>query len=315
MDTKTANSLLPEKPSKAPIDARRLKYLTIGPPKWGKTTLGCDVEDSLLLATEEGHMFHETHKIIIDSWYSRDGVGVDDDKNTHLSMTEAVEAICASNRFQFIVIDTADMAAKMCLDYHYKKLGVQHAEDAGTYGKGWDLCLNRPFREQISLLMKSGRGIMFITHTNLVTRKVGGVETQRWETTLPSNVQKFLHTQADVIMHGSFGKLRPGHTERDRIISMDGTNEILAGSRIRSIHFPKRYIVDSDKPWEQWASFFTDPKAADKAEQDYLKAMGRQDKEVVAEEPKAKTISEPLETGGDEKGGNTRSKMTSRKRR
>jgi hypothetical protein len=42
--------------------------------------------------------------------------------------------------------------------------------------------------------------------------------------------------------------------------------------------------------------------------------MGRQDKEVVAEEPIVKTISEPLKTGGDEKGGNTRSKTAPRKR-
>src|SRR5205809_1105598 len=96
LTTEAANDILPEKPSKAPIDARRLKYLMIGPPKWGKTTMGCAAPDSLLLATEEGHMFHETHKIIIDSWGDKEGKMIDDDKNVHLSMVEAVEAIVAS---------------------------------------------------------------------------------------------------------------------------------------------------------------------------------------------------------------------------
>src|SRR5947209_2336678 len=65
METEEANALLPSAPTKAPTDARRLKYLIIGPPKWGKTTFLCSVPDSLLLATEEGHAFHETHKVII----------------------------------------------------------------------------------------------------------------------------------------------------------------------------------------------------------------------------------------------------------
>jgi hypothetical protein len=295
LTTEAANELLPEKPSKAPIDARRLKYLIIGPPKWGKTTMGCAAPDSLLLATEEGHMFHETHKIIIDSWGDRQGKLEDDDKNVHFSMVEAVETIVASDRFQFIILDTADMAAKMCLDFHYKKYGVSHASDAGDYGKGWDLCLTQPFRQQISQLMKSGRGIFFITHTNLVTKKVGNIETSRWETTLPSQVQKFLHTQADMILHGSFGKLRPGMIERDRIISLDGTNEILAGTRVRGIHLPKKFVVDPNRPWEQWNSFFTDPKAVEKAEQEFLAKMGIKSREMAAAEPEAATLSEPLE--------------------
>ena len=295
-----ADALLPQQPTKAPKDARRLKYLVIGPPKWGKTSFGCDAEDAVLFATEEGHLFHETYKIIIDSWDNRQGPGTDDDGNLHLAMTEAVEAIVASSRFQMVIIDTADMAAKMCLDHYYKKLGVQHAQDAGDYGKGWDICLTQPFRQQISQILKSGRGVMFITHTNLVTKKVGNVEQSRWETSLPSQVQKFLHTQADVILHGSFGKLRPGMKDRDRIISLDGTNEVLAGSRIRGLTLPKKYIVDPEHPWAQWASFFIDENAAKNAEDYFLAAMGvsreKGRDEKVAAEPQHKTISEPVET-------------------
>jgi hypothetical protein len=301
LTTEDANALLPAQPTKAPTDPRRLKYLMIGPPKWGKTTLGCAAPDSLLLATEEGHLFHETHKIIIDSWdkdRSDRGLGVDDDGNHHLSMVEAVEAICASDRFQFIVIDTADMAAKLCLDWHYKKLGVNHASDAGDYGKGWDLCLTQPFRQQIGALMKSGRGIMFITHTNVVTKKVGNTEQSRQETTLPSQVQKFLHTQADLILHGNFGKKRKGMVDRDRIISLDGTNEILAGSRVRGVNLPKRFIVDPEKPWQQWTSFFEDEQAVLDAEKFFAEANGIKVEAEAAAEPaaEAQTLSEPAES-------------------
>src|SRR6266404_6423154 len=286
-----ANELLPMKPTEAITDPRRLKYLIIGPPKWGKTTFLCAVPDSILLATEEGHAFHKTYKIIIDSWDKQtikeraDSWGVDDDKNTHTTMVEAVDAICASDKFQFVIIDTADMAAKMCLDFHYQKFGVNHASDAGDYGKGWDISSTQPFRQVIGQLMKSGRGIGFITHTQVIEKRIGASVMSRAETTLPSQVQKFLHTQADLIIHGRFGKKRPGMPERDRIISLDGTNEILAGSRVRHITLPKKFIVDPDKPWEQWKGFFEDEELSQKADQQYIDLVlhGKEAEEVAAE--------------------------------
>jgi hypothetical protein len=307
MNTEQANELLPQAPTEAITDPRRLKYLIIGPPKWGKTSFLCAVPDSILLATEEGHAFHKTHKVIIDVWdrplkEKNQGWGEDEDKNLHTSMVEAVETICASDRFQFVIIDTADMAAKMCLDFHYDKLGVNHASEAGDYGKGWDVALTQPFRKQIGKLMKSGRGIGFITHTQVVTRRIGTSEMSRAETTLPSQVQKFLHTQADMIIHGRFGKLRPGMKERDRIISLDGSNEILAGSRVRHITLPKKFIVDPDKPWEQWKSFFEDEEASLAAEKQYIDLVlhGREAEDVAAE-PEVATISatESASTGGE----------------
>lgn len=299
METEEANEMLPSEPTKSIRDPRRLKYLILTPPKWGKTTFMCSIPDSILLATEEGHAFHETHKVIIDAWdkhRSDKGAGVDEDGNTHLSMVEAVEAVCASDRFQFVIIDTVDMAAKMCLDWHYKKHGVTHASEAGDYGKGWDLCLTQPFRQQIGQLMKSGRGIGFITHTQTITKKVGREEQTRTETTLPSQVQKFLHTQADVILHGSFGRLRKGMSERDRVISMDGSNEILAGSRVRGIALPRKYIVDPEHPWDQWVGFFTNPETVIAADNDYEKKVLRGQGAVAEEsepEPEPEKISEP----------------------
>ena len=298
MTQSEADLLLPQKPTKAVSNPLRLKYLLIGPPKWGKTTFMCAANDSILLATEEGHAFHETHKIIIDSWdrpYSekKQGPGEDEDGNYHMSMAEAVEAICASSRFQFIVIDTADMAAKMCLDYHYKKFGVVHATDAGDFGRGWDVCLIQPFRLAIGALMHSGRGIGFITHTNLIEKKVGKTTSSRWETTLPSGIQKFLHTQADIILHASFGHKRKGQLERDRIISMDGTNEILAGSRVRKVALPKKFIVSPDEPWTQWAQFFSNPETVEQADREYRELFlgGKEEDVEVQAEQQAETIS------------------------
>lgn len=295
LSTEEANELLPDKPTKAISDPARLKYLGIGQPKWGKTTWFCDIPDSILLAFEEGHAFHETHKIIIDSWdrpYSekKNGWLVDDDGNRHTSLVEAVEAIIASDKFNFVTIDTADMAAKMCLDYHYQKLGVTHAQDAGDYGKGWDVTLTQPFRRQIGQLMKAGRGLGFITHSQVITKKVGKSEVSRHETTLPSQVQKFLHTQADIILHCKFGKHYKDQPERDRVIILDGSDEILAGSRVRGIKMPRRFIVDPEHPWKQWEGFFKDAKNVDRATAYYEARMRGKDVDDLEDVP---TVSEP----------------------
>lgn len=302
MDAEEANQLLPDKPTEILCDARRLKYLLIGLPKWGKTTMMCAVPDSILLAFEEGHAFHRTHKIIIDCWdrswsEKKEGWTEDDDGNRHTSAVEAVEAVCASDKFKFVIIDTADQAAKMCLDYHYAKYGVAHAQDAGDFGKGWDICLTQPFRKLVGPLIKSGRGIGFITHSQVIERKIGNSKVSRAETTLPSQVQKFLHTQADVIMHTTFGRRSSGQHDRDRVIVMDGSNEILAGSRIRGIRMPRKFVVDPDKPWEQWASFF-DKKNGEKnvlqAEKNYEDRIKGKDVEAASDEPEQ--VSPPADT-------------------
>jgi hypothetical protein len=174
----------------------------------------------------------------------------------------------------------------MCLDYHYEKLGVSHAQDAGEYGKGWDITLTQPFRRAVGQLMKASRGIGFITHSQVITKKVGRTEVSRHETTLPSQVQRFLHTQADIILHAKFGKHYKDREERDRVIILDGSDEILAGSRVRGIKMPRRFIVDPVKPWEQWASFFNDPAAVDRAVKYYEARMAGRDVDDLEEAPK-----------------------------
>lgn len=309
LNTEEANALLPQTSSKPMRNPKVLKYLAIGQPKWGKTTWGCSPPDTILLACEEGHLFHEAHKIVITCWdrpfsAKNEGWGEDEEGIKYCSFIEAVDAIVASDRFPMVTIDTADMLCKMCLDFHYAKNKVSHASDAGDYGKGWDICLTQPMRQQVGRLMKSGRGIIFITHSQVVEKKKGQTSTFREETTLPSQVQKFLHTQADVILHGSFGKRPPGQYERDRIISLDGSNEVLAGSRIREIRLPKKFIVSTTNPWAQWVSFFENPEAVIEAEAEYTKRMGI-DTGITEAQPSAATISEPV---GEEEsdGGETR---------
>jgi hypothetical protein len=96
-------------------------------------------------------------------------------------------------------------------------------------------------------------------------------EKSKKETTLPAGIWKMLYAQADVILHGEFGKERNKQGFKDRIFVTEGSEDCIAGNRSQAI-LPAKYIVDKKDSFKQFASFFTDPKAAAAATAAYQKA-------------------------------------------
>lgn len=263
------NDGLPQKKTSQVADPLSLRHLIIAPPGWGKTELFTSFPDSLLLACEEGHMFVEGYKIIIDSW---EGTleKTDDHGNLHLSFVDALARIESTNRFKFIVIDTVDALAKMCVDWHLENVESRskeaagkdalHLGDLGDFGKGYDLGMNTPMRQAFNIILKSGRGIGYITHQEMKTYDfTGKAKKIKKETTLPNGLIKLLFPQCDIIMHGEFGEKREGQHQRDRIIRTEGTEELLAKNRGGIL--PPAFVVPLDVPsrWQQFNGFF-DPK-------------------------------------------------------
>jgi hypothetical protein len=271
----------------------KLKYLLMAPPKWGKTSFFM-VPDALLLAFEEGHADVKCFKIVITGWNApiRERGPVEDDE-THIKYATALEvadALEAYNPYRFIIIDTLDEAVKMCAAYECEHAGIRHPSDGGDYGKGFDLYQTNPFRLFYNRLTKLGVGVAGTTHIKEEFRKNKyGVEEFRRETSLPGGVQKFVHAQADVIMNGHFGRRRQGKRDRDRYISFDGTNEVMAGTRIKSVYLPHKYIPTPptfehpDAPWVQWCDFFEDSPAAGKAAEEAYNRLiqGKDDENVI----------------------------------
>lgn len=284
-----ANSMLPPLPHSAKGSPIKLCYTIIAEPKFGKTTWACSAPDSLLLAFERGHAFISAHKIEIDAWdfnvpaskkpdvYDQDGI-------FHMSMMQAVDIITASDRFSFVVVDTADMAAKFCLDYHLKKNNLTHPQD-WDFGKGYEVCLNAPYRQAFGRILRSGRGIAFITHTNTTDSRFAGQQKSKKESTLPGGVAKFLIPQSDVILHGKFGPRDPSTQRRTRIFQTEGSDEVLAGARGvgQQYNLPPRFIVDQARGFEQWQEFFDDTEAASRASVEY-EALTRGAKSASTEE-------------------------------
>jgi hypothetical protein len=263
----------------------RLKYFFLAPPKFGKTTFFTGCPKCLLLAFEEGHMFAQCPKIVITDWapvsFKDRGARQDDETGIIYSTAmEVLEALEAYNPYRFIIVDTIDMAVKMCTDFECGRAKLAHPSDGGDYGKGYDIYQTQPIRRFYNRLVKLGVGVGCTSHIKEEWRKdKHGQELYRRESSLSASVQRFIHTQSDVIVNGYFGRKRPrkGKQIRDRVISFDGTDEIMAGTRIQRVYIPNKYISspptdeDGSIPWKQWASFFTNsPKAGQEAEKEYI---------------------------------------------
>ena len=265
-----ANDGLPSAPTKQTVNPLQMRKLLIAPPGWGKTTYFMNYPDALLLAFEEGHMFVEGYKIIIDRWMGKDE-GVDEAGNMHMSAELALERILASDRFPFIIMDTVDAASKMCADHFIEREKAEHISELGDYGKGYELAQNTPMRKFCNAILKSGRGIGYITHQKIVEakNKKGEIVSVKKASSMPEGILKNLYPQVDVILHGEFGGTPEGSMHRQRIIRTEGSEELLAKNR--GGKFPPAFIVpeDGQASWDQLAGFFTTPETVNTAYAEY----------------------------------------------
>lgn len=290
-----ANALLPTTKVSTNTNPLSLVYTLIAEPKWGKTTWFSQFPNALLVAFEQGHSFIEGYKVVIDAWAEKNSAVITDGNGlTHMTFLDFVEILTASDQYDFIIIDTADMAAKMCVDYNMRQIGIKHPSDM-DFGKGYEMGLNAPFRQAMGRIIKSGRGIGFITHTETKDARFSSGKKARKECTLPGGVVKFVIPQSDVVLHGKFGIMNNKTKKRDRILVTEGSDDMLAGTRVQGkISLPSRFIVDKNNPWEQWNSFFNDSEASTKAEQQYT-ASTRAPQDASYEET-APTAEEPQAT-------------------
>lgn len=254
------------------VNPSSLRWLFITPPGFGKTELGMSFPDALLLACEEGHKFVRGRKIIIDCFDYKSKVldpWQDEGKNWHMSFIQAVERIETSGRYKTVIVDTVDALVKMVTDFSELKHRVDHVEDIGDYGKGFDLGQNKPFRQAMNRILKSGRGIIYTTHQKANTVTIKGKPQTKKETTLPQGVANHIIPQVDIVLHGRFGKRRMPNKFRDRIIITEGSEEAIAKNRGGIL--PPKFILPFDKRWETIQEFFKDPESVKKATANYYK--------------------------------------------
>lgn len=241
-------------------------FLTVAPPGWGKTEFVMSNPECLLLACQQGHGGVDGYKITITSWDDKKEPE-EIDGMMHMSFRQAVRQI-QKNRailpYKFVAIDTLDDLIKMLVREMLGKLHVQHLSDL-EYGKGWDLGQNSPFRNEMNILTKCGMGVIFITHEDTTEKTFKGVKQAKKETALPGGIFKQIFPIVESVLHGVFGKRRKGQVRRDRIFVTEGSESMLAKNRYGLL--PPAWVVNPDieERWEEFKSFWSDPKKRDEA--------------------------------------------------
>lgn len=202
------------------------KYMLVyGEPKTGKTTLLSQFPKSLILAFEPGT--NALTSILVQpilKWT---------DFKTVLKQLKNPKA---QDKYDFIGIDTADVAYEMCEKY----ICSQCSDAANTYtnigdipyGKGYSLC-KKEFSDCFREIAQLGYGLFFISHSTEKTFKnEKGEDYIRIVPALPTRPYDIINKMVDII-----GYLRPiKNTESGETTSylfLRGDDRFLAGSRFK----------------------------------------------------------------------------------
>lgn len=222
--------LLDIKPHEVSRDLRGYSVLFYGTPKSGKTTIASKFPGALLLAFEKGYnalpgVFAQP----INSW------GEFKKLFTELKTPEVQE------KFQTIVIDTADIAYAYCEKYICNREGVDTIGDI-PYGKGYSL-VGAEFDESLRRILQLNYGLVLISHAKDKSFKdENGDEFNQIVPTLDTRGRNICERTCDIIGYSTVVNTDAGPQTR---LFMRATPRYMAGSRFAYIPDSIEFNYDS----------------------------------------------------------------------
>lgn len=210
-------NLLPEDYSEPIEDVSNAIFLIHGERKIGKTSLASKFPGALSIMFEPGGRGLRLQKIDVTSWKM---------------FTSAVNQVIVSDRFPLVILDTIDKAYEMCLDHVCQEEGVDYPSD-GAYGQVWKH-IEKEINEQVDKLVKSGRGVMFISHTEVrPIQNRHGVVYDKMMPSAAKAARKIASSIADIIGYYCY-------VGDDRFLIIQGNETLEAGHR-----FEERFLTTS----------------------------------------------------------------------
>ena len=216
--------LLDIKPHQVSRDLRGYSVFLYGAPKTGKTTIACQFPGALLLAFEKGYStIAGVLAQPINSW--------SEFKKLFVEFKDPA----VKERYQTIVIDTADIAYSYCEKYictreSDAKHSYQNVADI-PYGKGYAMAMDE-FDECIRKILQLGYGLVIISHDQDKTMKnENGEEYNQIIPTLDKRARLVCERTCDIIGYCREVEDQEGHkTVR---MFMRETSRYVAGSRFK----------------------------------------------------------------------------------
>ena len=216
--------LLDIKPHQVSRDLRGYSVFLYGAPKTGKTTIACQFPGALLLAFEKGYStIGGVLAQPINSW--------SEFKKLFVEFKDPA----VKERYQTVVIDTADIAYSYCEKYictreSDAKHSYQNVADI-PYGKGYSMAMDE-FDECIRKILQLGYGLVIISHDQDKTMKnENGEEYNQIIPTLDKRARLVCERTCDIIGYCREVEDQEGHkTVR---MFMRETSRYVAGSRFK----------------------------------------------------------------------------------
>lgn len=175
-----------------------LSVLVYGPTKIGKTTMCSQAEGALFLATEPGLNALEAYQVPITCWED--------------FLAACAEVAGGNHQFKTVIVDTVDLAYKMCADYICRKFKVEHESDL-SYGKGFALTSGE-FQRVITKLAHLPYGLYVVSHSHEIEIETRTGKYNKTVPTLPEKARKIVLGLVDMVLYcdietasGSDGKM------------------------------------------------------------------------------------------------------------
>lgn len=249
-------SLLPTKATKRNISIDTLRWLLIGEPKIGKTTVLSGFPNLLLLATEKRYKGHDFHVVNIVSWKKDpkdppSKYGVDEHGVNNVAFVDIVSEICKGNhQFKTIAVDTVDILTTLCVDYVCKHFNIKHVSDLG-FGKAYDM-IKSELNNELNKLFMTNYGLIFTSHVK--TRDIittNGTKT-KMTSSLINQARDVIHPKVSAIglMKAKTMKVADNKFEERRVIAFkpNELEEVGDGDGVMPAE-----IISSSDPKETYA--------------------------------------------------------------
>ena len=212
--------LLELQPTQISKDLRGYSVAFYGDPKIGKTTIASEFPGALIAAFEKGYAaLPGVFAAPINKW------------TDFTSLIRQLKEDSVKEKFQTIVIDTADIAWDLCEKFICSREDVESIKDV-PFGAGYGM-VEKEFDEKIRNIVMENYGLVIISHA--IDKQFlddEGKEYNKIVPTLPPRARKVVLRMVDII-----GYIRGRESEDGfkRTLYLRGSNRFEAGSRFRFI--------------------------------------------------------------------------------
>jgi len=202
---------LPTAPSEPSNRLQDYSILIYGEKKIGKTTMSSHFKRTFFLMFETGAKALAIHKRLVKDW---------DEFRAYTRLIERDKS------FDTIVLDPIDIAYKYCTSYICKKMIISHPSDE-EWGKGWS-AIRDEFMTEMSRLLASGKGIIFISHaTEKEIKTRTGDKYHKILPTMSNQARETLEGVVDIWVYYSY-------EGKQRYLVIGGDDHIGAGHRLET---------------------------------------------------------------------------------